>query len=234
MTTSATVSTADNPMAATFAQLMQARHAVRAYRPQAVASAVLEQIFRIAQLAPSNCNTQPWQVHVVSGVRLDNLRAQMTANARAGELTLDFPYDAKYAGIYQQRQYAAADAMYSAMQVPRADKAQRQAVFMRNYACFDAPHAVFLFLPEPFGVREAADLGLYAQALMLAMTAHGLGCCPQTSLSFHADLIRRELGIDTAQKLLFGISFGYADPDHPINQARTGRAALADAVSFHN
>ena len=92
----------------------------------------------------------------------------------------------------------------------------------------------FLFLPEPFGLREAADLGMYAQTLMLAMTAHGLGSCPQTALSFEADCIRATLGIDASNKLLFGISFGYPDPDAPVNNCATDRAAVVDAVCFHS
>jgi len=105
---------------------------------------------------------------------------------------------------------------------------------MRNFTFFDAPHVAFLFLPEPFGLREAADLGMYAQTLMLAMTAHGLGSCPQTALSFEADFIRDSLGIDGSNKLLFGISFGYPDPDEPVNSCSTDRAALTDTVTFHS
>jgi nitroreductase len=92
----------------------------------------------------------------------------------------------------------------------------------------------FLFLPEPFGLREATDLGMYAQTLMLAMTAHGLGSCPQTALSFEADVIRELLGVDAGNKLLFGISFGHPDPQAPVNQCETDRAALADCVQFHS
>jgi nitroreductase len=91
----------------------------------------------------------------------------------------------------------------------------------------------FLFLPEPFGLREAGDLGMYAQTLMLAMTAHGLGSCPQTALSFQADFIRETLGVDASNKLMFGISFGHPDPDAPVNKCVTDRATVADSVSFH-
>ena len=68
---------------------------------------------------------------------------------------------------------------------------------------------------------------------MLAMTANGLGSCPQTALSFEADLIREVLGIDPSNKLLFGISFGYPDEQAPVNNCVTDRAALADTVTFH-
>jgi hypothetical protein len=118
--------------------------------------------------------------------------------------------------------------------IKREQKDKRNEVFMRNFSFFGAPHVAFMFLPEPFGLREACDLGMYAQTLMLSMVAHGLACCPQTSLSFQADLVRETLGIDAANKLLFGISFGFEDTDNPINLCHTDRGTLGDIVHFHN
>lgn len=194
----------------------------------------LEHVFSVALRAPSNCNTQPWLVHVASGESLEKLRAEMSSRFMAGEMSMDFPYDGVYEGVYKQRQHGSAQALYDAVNVTREDKAGRHQQFMRNFIFFDAPHVAFLFLPEPFGLREAADLGMYAQTLMLAMTAHGLGSCPQTALSFQVDFVRETLGIDAGNKLLFGISFGYPDPDAPANTCTTDRAALADVVTFHS
>ena len=86
---------------------------------------------------------------------------------------------------------------------------------------------------ESFGLREACDVGMYAQNLMLSMTAHGLGSCPQTALSMNADGVREILGIDSSQKLIFGISFGFPDHDAPANRAITDRGDLAQTVSFY-
>jgi nitroreductase len=171
---------------------------------------------------------------VASGESLEKLRAEMSSRFMAGEMSMDFPYDGVYEGVYKQRQHGSAQALYDAVNVTREDKAARHQQFMRNFIFFDAPHVAFLFLPEPFGLREAADLGMYAQTLMLAMTAHGLGSCPQTALSFQVDFVRETLGIDAGNKLLFGISFGYPDPDAPANTCTTDRAALADVVTFHS
>lgn len=217
-----------------FDEVVASRRSLRAYLPQAVDKQTLEQVFSVALRAPSNCNTQPWLVHVASGESLEKPRAEMSSRFMAGEMSMDFPYDGVYEGVYKQRQHGSAQALYDAVNVTREDKAARHQQFMRNFIFFDAPHVAFLFLPEPFGLREAADLGMYAQTLMLAMTAHGLGSCPQTALSFQVDFVRETLGIDAGNKLLFGISFGYPDPDAPANTCTTERAALADVVTFHS
>jgi nitroreductase len=220
--------------AATFDDIVAARRSLRGYLPQPVDADTLSTIFSVAQRAPSNCNTQPWQVHVVSGDRVKKLRDEMPDRFMSGNFTMDFPYDGVYEGVYKERQHGSAQALYDSVGITRQDKAERHVQFMRNFTFFDAPHVAFLFLPEPFGLREAADLGMYAQTLMLSMVAHGLGCCPQTALSFQADLVRDTLGVDTSNKLVFGISFGFEDSDNPINNAHTDRGALPDLVHFHN
>lgn len=216
-----------------FNDIVCRRHSVRAFLPHRVEKATLEAVFGLAQRAPSNCNTQPWISHVVSGDLCQKVKERLTAALMKGEFSMDFPYEGKYEGVYRDRQYDAAYQLYNAMGIAREDKAGRHSAFLRNFSFFDAPHAVFLFLPEGFGIREAADLGMYAQNLMLAMTAHGIGSCPQTALGFHAGIVRELLSIPEDMKLLFGISFGYEDESQAANKARVGRESLESAVFFH-
>ncbi len=225
--------TASEDRARVFADIVNTRKSARGFLPDPVPAEVLEQVFSVALRAPSNCNTQPWQTHVASGDKLETLRQQLPEAFMKGEFTMDFPYDGKYEGVYKERQYAAAEALYSAMGISREEKDKRNVAFMRNFTFFDAPHVAFLFLPEPFGLREACDLGMYAQTLMLSMVAHGLVCCPQTALSFMAGQIRDVLEIDPANRLLFGISFGYEDTGHLSNACHTDRGALSDITHFH-
>jgi len=219
--------------ASVFSEVVAQRRSLRAFLPEPVPQAELDEIFSTALRAPSNCNSQPWLVHVVSGEKLDALRGSLPKRFLAGELSLDFPYDGKYEGVYKDRQYGAAQALYDALGIAREEKDLRQQAFMRNFTFFDAPHLALLFLPEPFGLREAADLGMFAQTIMLGLTAHGLGSCPQTALSFHADYLREQLSIDASNKLMFGISFGRPAPDDPANKCVTDRAELGDVVTFH-
>lgn len=210
-------------MTAAFADAVRGRRSVRGFLPDPLPAATLREIFGLAARAPSNCNTQPWQVYVVSGTPLEKLRQQLPAAMQRGEMNMDFPYDGSYAGVYKERQRDAAAQLYAAMGIRREDKELRAAAFMRNFEFFGAPHVAFVFLPEPFGLREAADCGMYAQTLMLALTAFGAASCPQTALSFHADTLRAELGIEKGLQLLFGISFGYADSAEPANACSVGR-----------
>lgn len=219
--------------AAVFNDIVAARRSLRAFLPQAASEETLSDVFSVSQRAPSNCNTQPWVTHVVSGAQLEKFRSEMPDKFMSGEFTMDFPYDGAYEGVYKERQHAAAQALYDSVGITRAEKDKRHVQFMRNFTFFDAPHVAFFFLPEPFGLREAADLGMYAQTVMLSLTAHGMGSCPQTALSFQADYVREQLGIEANNKLIFGLSFGYPDMGDPSNACVTDRAELPLAVTFH-
>ncbi|MBL4866995.1 MAG: nitroreductase, partial [Pseudomonadales bacterium] len=214
--------------------ILDNRRSVRAFTNKPVAAETLTKIFTLAQRAPSNCNTQPWQVHVASGDTVEKLRKLLPAAMSEGKMSFDFPFEGKYSGLYKERQHDSANVLYTALNIPREEKAERTKWFMKNYTFFDAPHVAFLFLPEQFGIREAADLGMYAQSLMLTLTAFGLASCPQTSLSFFANTIRDELDIDPSNKLLFGLSFGYEEKDDLANAGRVGRAPLEETTIFHN
>jgi len=216
-----------------FDELVAARRSIRGFSRQVVPETTMRAIFTTAQRAPSNCNIQPWKVAVVSGERCRTLAERISAAMLAGDIQMDFPYDGVYEGEHKVRQHAAAAELYGAMGIAREDKAARGEAFMRNFHFFEAPHVAFFFLPQGFGIREAADVGMYAQTVMLAMTAHGLGCCPQTALSFQPHIVREELGIGNDRKLLFGLSFGYPDLERDENRCRTSRAPLNEVVTFY-
>ena len=228
------VETSNADVARIFDRLAHSRRSTRSFLPQPVDQAVLEQIFTSAATAPSNCNSQPWQSHVVSGDMRDRLsRIFLDETIGQGKYSMDFPYDGKYEGIYRKRQIDVAVLLYQALGIERDDKEGRKRAFLRNLEFFGAPHAVFIFMPDWCGIREAADVGMYAQNLMMAIQSQGLASCPQTILGYDADTVRRELGIADDMKLLFGISFGYEDKSKPENQIVPDRATLAESVQFH-
>ena len=216
----------------TFLSIVESRRSMREFSSDPVPDSVIEAVFGAAQRAPSNCNTQPWFVHVVTGETLEKLRSELPAKFAAGEIALDFPYDGQYEGVYKERQYASAAALYDSLGIAREQKAERNAWFMRNFSFFDAPAVAFFTLPTGFGLREACDLGMYAQTVMLGLTAHGLGSCPQTALAFLANVIRPALSLGDHEQLMFGMSFGYPT-ESAVNNVHTDRAQLSEVVTFH-
>ncbi|MFP3976420.1 nitroreductase [Marinobacter sp. KMM 10035] len=209
------------------------RRSVRGFLPKAVPTETMKAIFELAQMAPSNCNTQPWHVLVASGELRDQLRDQFVERAKSGTpSTPDFNYVSRFEGDYRGRQVECAAALYGEMAIARDDKAGRNRAALRNFELFDAPHVAFLCMDRSFGATIAVDVGIYAQTLMLAMTAYGLSSCAMGSLRSHPDLVRDAFDLDDNMGVLFGVCFGYEDPEVPANNTRTSRVPLSEAVTF--
>lgn len=216
-----------------FAEIVHARRSIRSFLPKPVPQELIEHIFTLANQTPSNCNVQPWVVHVLSGATVEKFRARLLKAAKEEQPQPDVPLTTHYVDQYKARRIGSAVALFEATGVARDDMAARQASALRNFELFNAPHAALFFMPRYFGLREAADCGAYLQTLMLALTAHGLGSCAQGALSHYMQAVRDVIDVPDDLICLFGMSFGYPDYDHPSDKARTDRAALSEIVTFH-
>jgi len=209
------------------------RRSVRGFLPKPVPEETLREVFEQAQQAPSNCNTQPWKVMVASGALRDSLREQFMKLTMSGApLQSDFDYVHKFEGTYRNRQVECAVALYDEMDIARNDKTGRMRAALRNFEFFDAPHVAFLCMDRSFGAAIAVDVGIYAQTLMLAMSAQGISSCAMGSLRSYPHITREAFELEESMGVLFGICFGYEDPDVNANKTRTTRVPLDEAVTF--
>lgn len=156
-------------------------HSPRQFLPDPIPAPILHQVLEDAQSAPSNSNTQPWNVHIASGATKERLTQAMIADLEAGRFHPDF--NTNYGtGTYQRRSQELAASTYGVHRVTRDDTEGRIEVIRKNLRFYDAPHAVFLFIPMMGdGIRASGDLGMYAQNFLLSLTAHGYHGIPLAS-----------------------------------------------------
>lgn len=212
---------------------LKKRVSVRAFLDKPVPEDTLKRIFGDAQLAPSNCNVQPWQVYVVSGEMKDRLKDSLVAAVMSGrEPNPDFDWKVRYDGIHRDRQFGAANALYGSMGIERSDKQGRMMAMLRNWTFFDAPHVVFFTMEKYLNIMGAVDIGIYAQTLSLLMVEAGVSSCMQGALGQFPDPVRELIGIPETTGILFGMSFGYADESAAVNTTRTERESLESSVKF--
>lgn len=220
-----------------FETTVRNRHSVRQFLPTPMSPDDILKVVQDAQMTPSSTNTQPWNVHIVSGKALARLRARILENFEQGRFSADFVYDqARFGGIYEPRWRSLYKQVFDSYGVARDDKEGRTRITRRNAELYDAPHAAFLFMPDlaEGNVNVASDIGMYSQTFLLSLTARGFGGIPMLFLAMFADLVREELGVPSEYKLLHGIAFGHPDPDSPQNRFRVGRAPLEESVTFHD
>lgn len=213
-------------------ELLNERFSCRAFKPEPVPRAIIERLLTTAQRTASWCNSQPWQVLIISGDAKEAFRKEIYAAAETGEGEHDFPPPREYLGVYLERRRESGFQLYNTLGISRGDKAAYAKQAMENYNFFGAPHVAIIHTDEPLGVYGAVDCGAYVGNFMLAAQALGLGTIPQAALARQAGLIRRRFRLADDRRVVCGISFGYADNDQLVNSYRTSRAPLAETVTF--
>jgi len=210
------------------------RRSVRAYLDKPIAPELLEKIFLQAQDSPSNCNTQPWHTVVVSGAARDNIEKAMIADIMGGKAPTPhfIPGDKDLKDDYRKRQVACAISLYDAMDIKYEEKQKRQELMVRNWQFFGAPHAAFFSMPKSMSEINAVDMGIYLQTIMLLLTENGLASCPQGALAMYTDAVHELANIPEGHAIMFGLSFGYPNSEHQINQFEVGREELGKSVEF--
>jgi nitroreductase len=197
-----------------------------------VPRAAQEALLALAQRTASWCNSQPWQVHITEGAATERFREAMLAPAQPGEPSPDFEWPGAYIGIYQERRRECALALYDAVGIPRGDREASARQARENFRLFGAPHVAVVTTDAALGVYGAIDCGGYVANFLLAAASLGMAAIPQAALAKSPHRVRDFFGLGDDRKVVCGISFGYADADHPANGFRTTRAPVAAAASW--
>lgn len=114
-----------NSSVPSFQDVVQSRHSVRGFLSAPIPRSVLEEVLQEAQYAPSNCNTQPWNEHVVSGGKRQELSAILVDELRAEHDTLDFSFDKNdYPEPYRTRVAEQGGCYYQALGVAQASPSE--------------------------------------------------------------------------------------------------------------
>jgi len=225
--------------AKTVTEALETRLSVRDFLPTPVPEATIRQVLATASRAPSGGNTQPWRIDIVSGAKLDELKAIMQrrlAEVAAGDRSEAPEYDIypkELVAPHRDYRFKIGEDMYARLGIPREDKAKRLQWFARNYQFFGAPMALFCSIDRRMGPPQWSDCGMFLQSVMLLLREQGLDSCAQECWAVYPKTISAFIGIPPERMLFTGMSIGWRNPEHPINALRSDRAAVDDFTTFH-
>lgn len=208
-------------------EAVQARRTIRAFKKEPVPEEVIREVLELARHAPSNSNTQPWRIDIVSGAARERLQSAIFEEMKAGAKPYPAfpPGGSGLKGRYKERQRECAYQYFGAVGIDKEDMKARMALQMKNWAFFGAPHAAFLSYPETMHRANAIDMGIFLQTIMLLFVERGIASCPQGALATYPGPVKAMLPIPEGNAILCGLSFGYPDMDAQINStaAKMGR-----------
>jgi nitroreductase len=202
-------------------EAIRTRKSIRGYKPEPVPMEILKKVLETAAHSPSAMNTQPWEVTVVTGETLDNVRRANIEMLMSGA---EIWRSISYQGAHRQRQVDLAVQIFKLMGIAREDKEKRAQWLARGFRFFDAPAAIILSIdssvPESLALL---DIGSFCQSICLAALEYGLGTCIEDQGTAFPDLLRRFTGIPQSKNIEISIAIGYPDWDFPANKLETDR-----------
>lgn len=213
--------------------IMRRRRSCRGFLAKPVPEPLIRDILSLARHTPSWCNTQPWHITVTREKTTDAFREALMAHVRAQPAPMpDYAFPEKYPSPYLQRRQEAGLGLYAKVGIERSDREARNQQALENFRFFGAPHVLIISSPAELGPYAAIDCGGMVNAVLTAFEAYGLGAIAQAALAIHSPFLRDYFNLPNNQKIVCGISFGYADPDAPANQLRTSRLEIDQFATF--
>jgi nitroreductase len=212
--------------AAIFETVLYARKSIRAFRPEPVPRQQVMQILETARAAPSNFNSQPWRVYVLTG-RAKQALGEAILQAHTGNAVRPFsPFPQPLPSDCDARVSDFGRRLYSSLGIDRADMAARARQTGRNFVFFDAPVGLIFTIHSALTRHSWLDYGLFIQTVMLAAQVRGLATCPQVSFVRFQAVIAEQLGLGPEEAVTCGMSLGYADEQAAVNSLEMPREPL--------
>jgi nitroreductase len=214
-------------------EAVESRRAVRGFTDEPVPREVLERVLSAAAWSPSGSNVQPWNVYVVTGAPLAELKKRAVERVATGVPWDEREYEMYPPAMkspYRERRSAFGVERYSALGVAREDTEARMRAAIANWDCFGAPAALFVYIDRDMGPAQWSDVGMYLQSVMLLLRDEGLHSCPQMAWSQVRETVADVLSPPDGLILFCGLSIGYEDP--AVSYIRTGRVPLDETVTF--
>src|SRR5690606_15844239 len=169
--------------------LLASRHSARAFTDAPVPREVIDQVLAKAQRSPSWCNTQPWQVHVLSGAARDRFSKALSDAVLTQPQSADLGLPT-YAGISAERRRESGYALYEALGIERADRDARAMQSFKNFSFFGAPHVLVLTTEAELGTYGVLDCGGWITVLTLLLAEAGIGSIAQGAVAMYSDTVR--------------------------------------------
>ena len=217
-------------------EAIKTRKSIRAFKPDPVSRAILEDILRTASLSPSAANLQPWEFIVVTGESLKKLTQANIDKFKAGETgSWDLRRGARRAQVpekYLKRLASIQTQAQRQMNYIREDKEARAEFMQRGFNYFGAPAVIIITLEKSLGDTHTLDIGIVTQTICLAALQHGLGTCIQAQGVMYSNMMREMFGIPDSKYLVIAIAIGYPDWSHPVNQMKSGRESLENLTTW--
>ena len=212
-----------------FKEVINKRHSVRNFKAEEIPTAVLEDIVRTAERAPSWENSQPWNVYIATGETLKQIK-EIWVGKYADKVKGAPDMPTAHRTNFSERSQKSMEDFMGAVAEYTGDPEIAHFLNM-NEKLFNAPALVYLTLGKGHTGWPIYDLGGFGMTLMLAAKDHGVDSIPAYEIvKFPAEL-RLLLSVPEDEEIVMGIALGYEAEDS-INEFASTRLPLDEILTI--
>jgi nitroreductase len=215
------------------------RQSIRGFKPNPVPDDILRKITGGALRSPSASNSQPWELAVVTGAKLEAIKEAYVASAMKLPV-MDLPISMQYPEPWSSRRKLVMAGVLEKLGIAREDKQSRTQFGLHGMRLWGAPAVIYVMIDRGFyqfdnttNIWPVFDCGLITQDIMLLATEYGLGSIPAIQPVMYPEIIRNILGLPDNKIMVIAVPVGYPDPDYGANRFRTSREPFENTVKFY-
>ena len=212
-----------------FKELMKQRHSARDFQSKEIPEDTLKEIVSIALMSPSWCNSQPWNIYVVTGKPLEEIRKVWIAK---NDEKIKGYGDIKpvHRTEFSERCQKNMEEEFKLIAENTKDP-EMKSFWRKNIECFKAPAVIYLTVHKGHSEWSIYDLGGFGMALMLAAKDLGVDSVVAYELTKYPDVLRKHVNIPDTEDIAMGIAFGY-ESDDIVNKFRAKKHTLEEVCHF--
>ena len=220
----------------TIIDAISTRKSVRSFTKKKVSNKIIKNILEVAAQAPSGSNTQPWNVHVLTGKKLKYFTSEAKKEFmhNSDNLTLErLNYMKKYREPYVSRRRKVGWDLYQILNIKKGDFKKTKNFHAKNYEFFGAPIGIVFSIEKDLGWMSWLDYGMFIQNICLLARNYGLHTCPQAAWGLIYKKVNTLLNLKDNYTVHCGLAMGYENTKSKINSLKTERENVENFCKFN-
>jgi nitroreductase len=211
-------------------KVIKERKSIRAFTPDPIPKETIEEILKLAILAPSAINLQPWDLIVVTGEERERLSRRLIKAYKEKKISCGPGNVKPLPKTFAKRGAKTLELMTPFFEEMGVDPNQ----FINEGSCnfYGAPTAILICLDDSFPKARMVDIGLVLGYLLLISHEYGLGTCPIGLITAYENEIKELLNIPENKMVVIGIALGYPDLNNPINRFKSPREDIGNFIRW--
>ena len=212
-----------------FKELMKERHSARDFQSKEIPEDTLKAIITASLNSPSWCNSQPWNIYVVTGKPLEEIKKDWISK---NEQKIKGYADIKpvHRTEFSERCQKNMEEELKLIEEKTKDL-ELKTFWRKNIECFNAPAIVYLTVNKGHSEWSIYDIGGFGMALLLAAKDLGVDSVVAYELVKYPDILRKYVKIPDTEDIVVGIALGY-ESDHTVNTFRAKKSTIEEVCHF--